>query len=395
MYHDRESSDEDNYLHMNEDNTTLNNDVEHLYKSLNIFNTLVYGGLNYLEAELTTLFMDLKNNPINREIHICAYHLNISLHCPFIQYLLYKPHHTTNPENNKSSSNFSKYDPTKNDFIFPHFLYKSEQDILMKSMTTIDVLCQSFYKETQYEYKGYLSDGNDIYMFFDCSHMKLDTLKMTRANDLWLVCMDEIINHRKVCEFNIHISVYDLFHKYENFTYLTDESGELYEMPIVAYKSCVINKLDFISTFGISTLPTGIFGNHYYFTEYNSAIQKYDKDQNVGLIRCILFLGKMKVVLNLLDDTTDSSDTINQLKNVYNNDKLAQLKLRISDYDSNWCLSYNSIYVGQIELDDGSIMTDTPIWVVKKQHQYHIMSTHIIKVFPVDLKNKQFNTYIM
>jgi len=383
MYHNRNDSDSDDVD--DEHYMLLNNEVEHLYKSLNICNTATYEGLTYLEIEMAPLFLKLNQTPeIKREVHICAYNINISLQQPFIQYFLHKPY------NLQEDSKF------KSEFVFPHFQYKNEQDVLMKSMTTIEVLSTSFYKDTQFEFKGYLVDDTDIFMFFDCSHMIIDTLKMTKTNDLWLVTIDEIINHRKVCEFNIHSSVVDLFHKYDKLVYLMDDTGEHYELPIIAYTNCPTKRLDFISTFGTSTCPSGIFGNHYYFTDYFSAIQKFENDQYIGLMRCILFLGKMKIVLNLNNDSVDTSSVVIQNLATPEEDISirARLKIRITDYDSKWTLSYDSIYVGQIELDDGSILTDGPLWVVKKQNQYHILSSHIIKITPDELKEIKYNTYI-
>ena len=388
MYHNQNDSDSDDVD--DEHYMLLNDEVEHLYNSMNICNTAVYEGLDYLEIEMTSLFLELNQTPeIKREIHICAYNINVSLQQPFIQYFLHKPYNL-------------QQDSIESEFIFPHFQYKSEEDVLMKSMTTIDVLCSSFYKDTQFEFKGYLVNDTDIFMFFDCSHMIIDTLKMTKTNDLWLVTMDEIINHRKVCDFNINSSVVDIFYKYEKLVYLIDDKGEHYELPIIAYTICPNKRIDFISTFGTSTCPSGIFGNHFYFTDYSSATQNFGNDQYIGLLRCILFLGKMKIVLNLNNDSVDTSDLVIQdlattTENINTSDTSSQsrLKQRITDYDSNWTLSFDSIYVGQIELDDGSILSDGPLWVVKKQNQYHIISSHVMKVIPNELKERKYNTYIM
>ena len=369
MYHDHNNfnsetddsdiDDGDRYLH-------LNDEVDNLYKSLNICNTVIYGGLDYLENKMLPLFTELDKTPdIKREINICAYNINISFQQPFIQYFLHKPLNATNDN--------------KDVFIFPHFQYKNEQDVLQKSMTTIKVLCSSFYIDMQFDFKGYIVDDTNIFIFFDCSHMIIDTVIMTQSNDLWLVTIDEIINHQKVCNFNIHPSVVDLFHKYDKLAYLINEAGEHFVLPIIAYTNCPTKKLNFVSTFGTSTCPSGIFGNYFYFIDYLSAIRKVNNENepNIGLLRCILFLGKMKIILNLKDDPDDQSNVVTHYLKTEQLCGDIRLKRRITDYNSNWALLHDSVFVGQVELDDGSILSNTPLWAVKKLNQYHILSSHL------------------
>ena len=348
----------------------MNDDIQHLLPIPEI----VYNGLDYLETDLSSL-----NQDNCTEIHICAYNINNQLHTPFLQYFLHKPFNSTQNIN-------------EGQFIFPHFQYKNAQDLLVKSMTTIDILSSSFYKNTQFEYKGFLTIGTNVYIFYDCSHILVDTLKMTKTNDLWLVTIDEIIHYNKVCSFSIHPSIIDLFHNYTKLLYLTNSiTGDTYQLPIVVYANCPIKRLDFTATFGINTTPTGIFGNYYYFTDYDTAI-KTSQSQQFGLLRCILFLGNTKTVLNLVNDPIDQSHIISQ--KLLNDEQSTRLKLRITDYDSTWTLQYNSIYVGKVELDDGSIFQDGPLWCVKKRQYYHILTSHNIKSYP-DIINDQNNAYIM
>jgi hypothetical protein len=370
MYYSDTDSDTENTSHFQEE-------VEQLYSSMNISNddmkkNVTYDGLSYLIPTVETLLYNIDKN-ISYEIHICAYHINTSSKIPFIQYFLYKPFHPS-----------SEY---VSQFCFPHFKYKDEKDIFIKSLNTIDILCRSYYKETQFDFKGYIINETDIFMFYDCSHIEIDTLKMNKTNDLWLVTIDEIINYQKVCETPINQLTVNLFYKYEKLSYISNVLGEPYDLPIIAYTFCPIKKLDFISTFGPST-QNSIFGNHLYFTDYLSAITNYDNDNFIGLIRCVLFLGKMKMVLNLDNDQQDTSNTaLSQLKiNTYD----ARLKLRITDYDSNWSLLYDSLYVGKVLLDDGSSFTDGPLWVLKEHSQYNMLSTHINKVYSNDTTKETF-----
>ena len=54
------------------------------------------------------------------------------------------------------------------------------------------------------------------------------------------------------------------------------------------------------------------------------------------------------------------------------------LTMRITDYDGRWGKEYNSIYLGKVELDDGSFLEDAPILAVKEYHQQVPLSYHFI-----------------
>jgi hypothetical protein len=216
--------------------------------------------------------------------------------------------------------------------------------------------------------------------------MVIDTLKMNLQNDLWLVTIDEIVNHRHICGMEIDYIVYNLFYTYEKLNYLVDEEREYYNMPIIAYSFCEKDKMDFISTFGIF-MKNDIFGNFYYFTDYFKAIEEMKKNKYNGLIRCSLFLENTKIVLNLEDDPTDTSDfSLKLLKDKlsynYNSDEYIKQKmmLRITDWDGNWSLLYDSLYIGELELDDGTKFEDGPLWVVKDYNHFIILSSQHIKI---------------
>jgi hypothetical protein len=310
------------------------NHIEQLYNTLDIpINTknFNYTGLEYLNEDLSSLVSKLNEN---NKIHICAYNINTISKYPFLQYFLYKPY------SNDNINNFS----------FPYFYYKDGIDLISKSMSIIHVLCSTFYKDTIFNFKGFLIENNDVYLFFDCSHMIIDTLHLTINNDLWLVIIDEIINHKNVYGFNIENNVSDLFIKYNKLSYLIDDENEHYPLPIIGYANCLYNQIDFVSTFGIY-LNNGLFGNYYYFTDFINA-QKHNNDK-YGLVRCILFTDHLYII--------------------YNNDDYIK-----EDIIKNWHLLFDTLYIGNIELDDASF-TEGPIWIIKNYDQYHVISCHIVK----------------
>ena len=127
-----------------------------------------------------------------------------------------------------------------------------------------------------------------------------------------------------------------------------------------------------------------LFGPYYYFTNFKNAIKqggwaevtnyKYNKG---GIVRFALFAGKTKVILNnssgLIDDSNIKNEFLSSTNNLYEN-----LTLRITDYDGNWVNSYDSIFMEDIELDNGMKIENTPIYVVKKYEQQVPLSYHFI-----------------
>jgi hypothetical protein len=55
------------------------------------------------------------------------------------------------------------------------------------------------------------------------------------------------------------------------------------------------------------------------------------------------------------------------------------MMMKITDWDSHWTLNYDSLFIGKIVLDDGSIFDRGPLWVVQNYEQYSVISTQEIK----------------
>lgn len=350
-------------------------DINNLCHNLHVTNNNYhYPGLKILKDNIN------EEITIGDTVHICAYNINSSGKIPYLQYFLYKHHEIKNPN-------------IVHKFNFPKFIYKNEIDLLTKCMTTIQILCSSFYKEPTFEFKGYLKFDDQYYIFYDCSNFIIDTLKMTKSNDLWLAVIDEIINHQNICGFEIEQSVYNLFHSFYDLNYLINDINIPYDLPKIVYSICENKKINFTSTFGIP-IKNDLFGNFYYFTDYNSAFQQSNLNEITGLIRCILFQGNIKYITN--ENNYDSSDIAKKLieDNVnedYTSDKFIEYKMlsKISDWDSQWILNYDSLYIGKYIFDNGTIFNKGPLWVVKNLNQYNILSCQQIK------KTSNIISYIM
>jgi len=242
------------------------------------------------------------NNYENGNIHICAYYINETGKNPFLQYILRK---------------YDESHETKKDLVtFPSYSYERGLPIMDYNNLILEIMRTSYrIKNGDYEYKGFINNGNQFYVFYDFSECVIRCHDLRRMNDLWLVTMDEIINHKKVCGFPIDNTVTDFFSDLNNlhFTYLKDNNDNIYESPIVAYVGMEAKKVDFAATFGQHQSVQGdLPESYYYFTDYQNAYkiggftkseEDVTKNNNVfdlnknrgGLVRFALFTGYIKM----------------------------------------------------------------------------------------------------
>jgi hypothetical protein len=177
---------------------------------------------------------------------------------------------------------------------------------------------------------------------------------------------------------------------------LTDEANNQYEAPIVGFVGKPTeNKLKFTSLFGESPrTQMARLGPHYYFTDFKNAVQqsdKYDCDGGVksakkrGIVRFALFMGETKYIENAIEDQNDSSAIKQEMLKDSSLDKMKEmLCLRISDHDGMWAKQYDSAYLAELELDNGSFLDDVPMMVIKEYNQqvplsYHFLNNYKLK----------------
>ena len=285
------------------------------------------------------------NKHENGHIHICAYYINQFGKEPFLQYIL------------------KKYDETdeKKDLVtFPTFNYERGLPIMVYNNIILEMMRTSYRIKTgDYEYKGFINNGNKFYVFYDFSDCIIRCHDLRRMNDLWLVTMDEIINHKKVCNFPIDNKVTEFFSDLKNlhFTYLKDKDDNIFEAPIVGYVGLEAKKIDFVSCFGEQQTMRGELPDpYYYFTDYQKAFKSgsfaksidtdsknnsvFDlKSERGGLVRFALFTGYSK---------------------------MQSEKNKTNEHDH----LYNSIYISD---EDGN-----PTWALKKYEQQCPLTCHYI-----------------
>jgi len=254
----------------------------------------------YKYTAIETLQEDIEKLVLDREftVHICAYQVNTSGLLPFLQFFMHKP---------------------DTDIIqFPMFQYKiGGSDFMLKCLLTLDLIFFSFKKdEPEYIFHGYKmknGDSKNLYLFFDCTSYAIDSHKLDRMNDVWLALPDELINQKRVCNFQVDSSVIDFFTTFPEFLLLQDSLGENIESPTVAYLGGHDKRVDFYSVFGS---PKLLENGYFTFTTYKNAVKGITyKDgekvtTRVGIVRFAIFLGSMKLLAEddeiLIKDEYDS-----------------------------------------------------------------------------------------
>lgn len=250
-------------------------------------------------------------------------------------------------------------------------------------------------------FDGFYEFGQNLYLFFDTTKCELNIDDIYSSCYAKFVLSDEILNHRSSCNIPISKDTVHFFHENNLINYLNDENKTQYEIPIVAYVGKPTQeKLNFVYTFGESAKNrSAMFGPYFYFTDFNYAIRqggwsidykeeyihnKLITDENGkyirgGIVRFALFTGNTKCIENMPNDPIDESDIKNERLNDSSlNNRNEALTLRISDHDGLWTSSYDSIYLAKIELDDGSLIEEAPLIVVKEHNQQIPLSYHFI-----------------
>jgi len=322
------------------------------------------------------------------KINLCVYKINTSGKYPFLQFLL-----------------------TNNGFCFFGLpvlqIYRSfnKNNLISYSKVSLSSTLQIVDFEDfscKVVFDGFYEYSNNLYIFIDISQFEININDVYSHAPFRFALSDEIINHREICNMIINDDTVMFFLKNKSINYIYDDKNEPYEIPIVGYvgKSSS-EKLKFVSTFGESAKNNpAILGPYFYFTDFNHAIRDGGWSQNYkpeymhgklitdkengryftgGIVRFALFGGKTKYIENMPNDPTDESEIKKErLQDPNLNYNHEILTLRISDYDGLWANEYDSAYLSNIELDDGSLLQEAPILVIKDYNQQIPISYHYI-----------------
>lgn len=313
---------------------------------------------NLLDKELPTSELAFDN------VFLCAYYVNTSAKYPFLQYLLCS-HEFGNKE-----------------LHFPRLsVWEDKRTLQFHAIMLLSALVREDDDDnfaSKVAFSGFFECQNNLYLFYDLTATGVPTTNdLYAVGDAELVLIDEIVNHRRVCHRPISQDVTTFFVQNDSLMFLYDDENVAYEVPVSGFVAKPTeSQLKFTCMFGESPrTKTALLGPYFYFTDFDHAVTQ----STGGIVRFALFLGQTKLVLNAPDDPLDKS-MIKQEKLAEAENRLAEaLTYRISDHDGVWAQTYDSVYLAEMDLDNGLPLEDTPMIVLKDYKQQLPLSWHLTK----------------
>jgi hypothetical protein len=304
---------------------------------------------------------------------VCLYRINTGGMLPFVEYMMYR---------------YSK--KQDNLIIFPTYPCANRS-----IKTALNDFKKDIIEDTSISFniQGCLTHNNMPFIF-----VKLPaTTTTTTIEDkpsmqfIWIT-ISEIVNLRHVYSNPIHSSATQLFCNNPVLTQITTSKDALLESPDVFYVGDKYEKIIYESVFGLtkSTLYASL-GPFYYLGTFDSAlkyaltdkfhpyISKSSKKKSYGgVLRCVVFVGKLKVIRNKIHNVSAS-----YIEPVIENDpkmkKYIQSVQHMRDNAGEWADKYNSVIAGRIPLKGGKLYKKEPQIVVRAYHQQLPLSWRIIK----------------
>lgn len=338
----------------NSDLNDSNDEDEEIINDFSFEKKYSYDVSSFLDSNLNLDNIDINNT----FVYICAYNVNIEAMKPFLYFLLIK-------------------DIFTGLLSLPSIILKNKNNIVNEVELFLNIiLLQKDILKNKFIINGYKIFQQDIYVFIEINEKQAQI----DNNETFLALVHEIMNTKHICNMKISSKVYNFFSENPEFLFLKDENDKKFEIPVVTYQSVEEKKMKFTFMFGISKSESpSMMGTYFYFTDYKNAIDKFTgKNIKYGIIRCALFLGSMKIPMNFIDDDIDNSDIKKILLKTSPLSDYEMLTMRITDYDANWSKLYDSVYLGRTELDNGTFLNNTPLWVVKEYCQQFPLSYKII-----------------
>ena len=338
------------------------------FEDTNEYNPVPEKYYNYKGTSLLTL--DYKNEPFEYyDINIFAYTVNNEKKYPFQQILLAK------------SSIMSE-------LIFPKIPlfnnFNKNELIDYVKVCLFGYLSLKNYESFNdlIKFDGFYEYNNSLYLFFDLTKNKIQLYDIYSSSFLWLGLIDEIVNHKNICNIKVNESVTQIFQENQDLCFLVDDKDDTYDLPVVCFTSNPEKKLNYTYIFGqIKENKNEILGPYYYFKDYYNAFEEAGNikdDIKMGIIRFAIFKGNVKYIENYPNDPVDESEIKKErLQDEKLDQNFERLTMRISDHDGKWADNYDSVYLGNQELDDGSTLNKQLV-VIKEYDQQMPLSYHFI-----------------
>ena len=290
-------------------------------------------------------------NPFQiKEVHVCPYSVNTAGMYPFLEYILVKNKIVGDEEEDEIIE--------EKELNFLHFPFFFGLNIMKTSTQVLQIILK---RMNDFDYKGYLLENGNLYVFFDTSVEKQErAVYKDDYTNVHHCLMDEIINNSFIQQIPIGGSTREFFLDHLDLVFLKDINDTKIEIPTVVYTGTTSKKMEFISVFGHTHSDAdAVLGSHYYFTSYKNAVKQSEEalteyknrgndttnntDVRGALVRFAVFLGKINVPSRLPCT---------------------------SDEKAEWMKDFDSVYLGKIS------KINEPIWVLNKYEQQTPLSYH-------------------
>jgi hypothetical protein len=361
---------------------------------------------------------DSANSPNNEDdvkINLCIYQINTSCEIPFIEFLMIRQK--------------QQHHEKKKVFEFPHFDYVlSKRTVLQQAEPYVSDTLARIEKQQDHndndnddggdeeskennngmtKFRGFLKHASkkgttkktttNVYLFFQKYFKKLKhPPQLSKHDDVWWIVTSEIVNFKKVMYMDIDSVAYELFIRNPEIMHLYDCKGRLLETPTVCYFGDQFQKIKYLAFFGLLKAPIkSSFGPFYVATNFLSSMKyacythdqksfelysgesitsgKHGKYKEGGVLRMVLFIGKMKVFLK--DGPPDDSQISQELART--DESIAKL-MALRDSNGNWTEEYDTAYSGLyfVALHEGTIAVNTVEWFFKNYNHSAVISYH-------------------
>jgi hypothetical protein len=290
------------------DNEVPNNEVDEEYtpKKPNYY--------NYKAKDECLLYFSDNISSFNK-VHIFAYKVNNDATAPFLNILLHKP----------KGENIITLPQVPIFKCFEHTELINYTKLCLFGLCLLDNF-EKFLEEIIFN--GFYIFDNNLYLFFDITSCKIRINDIYNNSQLWFGLIDEIVNHKNICNIKIDENVTNLFTLNDKLCFLNDENDETYEIPVVGFVATYRNNISFKSLFGESAQnKNAILGPYFYFTNFSNAFTSKEYD---CIVRFALFMGKVKYIENNIIKSNHMTDE--EKMYLENNIKSIKIWSRTDDY---------------------------------------------------------------
>jgi hypothetical protein len=345
----------------------------------------------------------------NVEVCICTYHINTSCKLPFIEYLMILSHE----KSDKMVFEFPKFEYTETKR--KNIIKQAEEEIIKTLKKCNYDNGNDMNKDEVIKFRGVFKPNDAIfngkvYLFFQTYFKKSKhPPQLSKRHYVWWVLASEIANFKRVMYMDIDPVIHKLFIKNPEIMHLYDCKSQLLETPTVCYFGDEFQKIKYLAFFGLLKAPVkSSFGPFYVATNFLSSMkyacythnqkpfELYDgekitsgdhgKYKEGGVLRMVLFVGKMKVFLR--DSEPDNSQISQELAKT---DKTVEKFLSLRDSNGNWTEEYNTAYKGlhfaSIKDDNQDDVVVNPVeWFFKDYNHSVVVSYHNIDTANIPMK---------